>query len=231
MPISNITPPDHTVDLVLCLDMSGGNTFLEQLEDSFCDLFDKLKYELMQCRSFELEQLRVRFVFFKDYTYDYDPMVHTPFFVLPEQTDEVLDFISKIHPCGGGDLPDCAFEGLAYAVRSDWTDPNDCHRRVICLATDTIAKPLGECRTGSWGYVNKAYPADMPTSVEDILSEWGDWPRPGINRIMLFAPDKECWAPLLRWDGVYLYQVPLVWGNGGREVEFVNMLIDLIANT
>ena len=229
MPISNITPPDHTVDLVFCLDMTGANTFLEQLRSGLGDLRKKLADGFLEHRSFELEKLRVRFVFFKDYAYDYDPIVQTPFFGLPEQTEEVLDFISKIYPRGGGDLPECAFEGLAYAVRSDWTAPNDCHRRIICLATDAPSKPLGECRTDSWGYVNDAYPADMPNSVDDILSAWGDLPRPGINRIMLFAPDNECWAPLLQWDGVY--HVPLVWGNGGNEVEFVNMLIDLIANT
>ncbi|MBR5448974.1 MAG: VWA domain-containing protein [Clostridia bacterium] len=223
MPISNMTPTDHTVDVVFCIDMTCGNSIAEQLRHDLKNLFVRLAEDFAANRGFELHTLRVRFVLFRDYEYDSEPMIESQFFLLNEELDEALAFLSVMYPGGGGDMPECAFEALALAVKSEWTEPRDCHRRIICLTTDSSAKPLGACRDCV------GYPAQMPESVEDVLAEWLGMPRRGINRIMLFAPNDTCWDELQLWEG--LFYVPVERFCGCTDVDFVDTFVNLVTNS
>ena len=150
-------------------------------------------------------------------------MEESQFFLLNEELDETLAFLDGRYGRGGGDCFDCAYEGLALAVKSEWTAPADCHRRIICMATDCLPKALGE----DAGYGN--YPIDMPKSLEEISDIWYGLEKPGRNRIMLYAPSCEPWLSFQSWEG--LFHTPVVIGNGCSEIDIFDTLVDLIAIT
>ena len=67
------------VDIVFCLDMTGNCTGAEQLRYGLADFAKNYRAKYLENRGFEVKKLRVRFVLFKDYTCDCDPMVESEF--------------------------------------------------------------------------------------------------------------------------------------------------------
>ena len=97
-------------DIVLCVDTTGSMFN--------CELLEELKSEIKNLYSWYAEYMdangcipgvfRVKVIAFKDYSYDYNPMIETPFFTLSndenDQSDQLQRFINSLEMGGGGDF-------------------------------------------------------------------------------------------------------------------------------
>ena len=101
------------VDVVFCLDMTGNCTGAEQIRNGLRTFRDKYKEACLDRKMTALKRLRVRFVLFKDYLCDREPMVESEFFTLDEDVDAALAFLGDRYPSGGGDIAECSLEALA----------------------------------------------------------------------------------------------------------------------
>ncbi len=187
------------VDIVICLDVTGAMQPIAcEIQDhapEFCARFREGLAETGRAA----DALRVRLIFFRDYACDSVPMEETGFFALPDQAEDFLASVSAVHPCGGGDEPECALEALALAMRSDWTREGTRRRHIILMLTDASAVPLGDpFRTSS-----PSYPKDMPASLAELYGMWEDMPSKNSARLVLFAPEAYPWTDLMDWNNVW----------------------------
>ena len=207
------------VDIVFCLDMTGDCTGAEQLRYGLADFAKNYKAKYLENRGGEVKKLRVRFVLFKDYTCDCDPMIESEFFTLDEDLDEALAFLEGRYSHGGGDMPECSLEALTFAMRSEWTAESGIKRHIICLVTDANAKSLTACRDCA------GYPEDMPESLDEIKQMWDGMDK-RAKRLVLFAPDWEPWGELtIEWEQTFLR--PVSPGCGCGDVDIVKEFTDI----
>ncbi|MBQ2793513.1 MAG: VWA domain-containing protein [Clostridia bacterium] len=186
----------YHVDIVFCIDMTGNVSAIEDVrsglrgfKQSFCD-------PTLLHNFHKVAALRVRFILFKDYSFDKEPMLESRFFTLDDELDEALAFLDGRYPSGGGDLHENALEALALAMKSDWVE-KELSRHIIILATDAPAKPLGE-PTDCAGY-----PENMPKSFDELHKIWENEMKRKAKRLFVFAPEAEPWCNLVDWTNTF----------------------------
>ncbi|MBR3681438.1 MAG: VWA domain-containing protein [Clostridia bacterium] len=205
----------YGIDMVFCFDMTGGMVALEGFIYEFKDFYVNYNESFEACGR-EIKKFRIRFVLFKDYAVDPEPMVESQFFTLPEDMEEAFAFAATVGKGGGGDLPENSLEALSIAMDSEWDNEYDLRRRIIVLVTDASPLALGkraDC---------PAYPENMPKSIEELREKWdslGRW-----RRMYLFAPSCEEWDRLCEWDCVWQTQIPA--GACASDVEYFPVLVD-----
>lgn len=191
----------YCVDIVMCIDATGSMLpILDEVKRNALSLYEKFVDGMeMQCKSVEL--LRVKVIAFRDYICDAEPMVESEFFDLPSQSRELERFVSSIEACGGGDTPECGFEAIATAMRSDWVTSGKKRRHVVVVFTDAPALPLGE-RADS-----PNYPRDIPKSMPDLSAWWegvsqyyGGTYQSKAGRLIAFVPNDSSWTQLEAWN-------------------------------
>lgn len=221
---------DYTVDMVFCIDATGS---MEDTSGSRMKIINMVKQNainfygdfssIMEGKGKKVRQLRVRVIAFRDYLEDgEDAMLVTDFFLLPQQASEFEACINSIDAYGGGDIPEDAFEALAYAIKSDWTTEGTKKRQVIVLWTDADAHDIG------YGKNSPYYPEGMPRSLSE-LNDWWDEMNPNAKRLVLFAPDEKCWEYVSQnWDNTV--HVPSAAGEGLADKSYGEIL-NAIANS
>ena len=209
---------DRSYDIVFCMDATG--SLQVQFFADFIHEFSYTFYSHLASIFEDSFYLRVKIIAFKDYKYDKDPMVESPFFVLSDdksdQSNELFNFIDQIELRGGGDLPENSLEALALAIKSDWSKECAIKRYITVLFTDAPAKPLGQ------SYDNLDYPKDMPSSLEELHQLWNDFDKRS-KRLFLIAPDENPWNQMVDWDKV-LYVENESFFNDFSVEGFVEML-------
>ena len=204
------------VDVVFCLDMTGNCTGAEQIRNGLRTFRDKYEEACLDRKMTALKRLRVRFVLFKDYQYDSEPMVESEFFTLDEDVDAALAFLGDRYPSGGGDIAECSLEALAYAVGSEWLceEGEGCvNRNIICLVTDAPPKPLGKCEDCV------GYPENMPKSLDEIFDSWYST-NARIKRMLLVTPCIEPWISCTERPNVF--QMTVRENEGCHDVDILN---------
>lgn len=180
---------NYNLDIVFCVDGTGSMTSriesiiesikgivhrlpldlaFESLESSIKKYVPPLKrplnrnrkenVEVFHCEMFEY--VRAKIIVFRDYRFDGEnAMCISPFFKLPEETDEFERCLDGISAEGGGDSnAENGLEALYYAMKSDFNvGPKD--RQCIVLFTDADAYEPRIC-------------ADAPNYPQEMMSEY-----------------------------------------------------------
>ena len=149
-----------------------------------------------------VEVLRVRVITFRDFSADTDALVASPFFTLPDEEPQFLDFIGGIEAVGGGDEPENALEALAEAMNSEWTADGTYRRHIIVLFTDASAIKFEDSDKS-----HTQYPSGMPKDLAE-LQDWWEFGTPNgalekrAERLIIFAPASEPWTDVKTWNQV-----------------------------
>lgn len=190
----------YNVDIVMCIDTTGSMTpIIEEVKKNALSLYPKF-LDAMAVAGKDVSAARVKFVVFGDYGYDATPMRESPFFSLPDQSDELAEFVNSITATGGGDIPENALEALSVALKSDWTTEGVKRRHVVVMFTDAPALSLG-ARAGCPGY-----PDDMPKDLAELSAIWEGSSQsagtysPKAGRLIAFVPNDESWTQLESWN-------------------------------
>ena len=217
----------YVVDLVYCIDATGSmGGLIEKVKESAVRFHDDLKAKLDEKQK-NIDTLRIRVVSFRDYYCDGTrAMSESPFFTLPDESEQFKKFVSGIHADGGGDEPESGLEALALAIKSDWNKTGDKRRQVIVLFTDASAHPL-EAHAGS---KPSNYPADMPADFNAMTDLWeGQTMSRPARRLIMFAPDAAPWADIAtHWEQTLQYASKA--GEGLADQDY-STILDAIANS
>ena len=174
------------IDIVFVFDGTGSMTpcidSVKEAARTFYDLFQ----EEMVLKGSEIEMLRIKTIVFRDYKYDAEPMVESPFFEIDADLADFEDNLNRIVPTGGGDDAENGLEALHYAFNSNFTACGAKDRQVIVLFTDADALELRERADCS------NYPADM-VDRDGLIREWiapsqTSKLSPYGKRLVIFAP-------------------------------------------
>lgn len=222
----------YDVDLVLCIDGTRSmQPIIETTKKNARNLPDDILKEA-RAQEKHIAHLRMRLIVFRDYLADGEyAMQMTPFYDLPQETEDMNAMISEIIASGGGDEPEDALEALAYAMDSDWQPQRQGARRrqIIALWTDASAHELG------FGKQTRYYDPRLPKDFEELTSRWGDNEEPESKmhyyskRMALFAPAVKPWTVLgSSWDNVIHY--PSVAAEGLGEHDY-HQIIHLLVRT
>ncbi len=210
----------YDVDIVLVIDATAGMSGCIQIvRTNAMKLYDDIA-EKMRVTYREIHDMRIKVIAFRDYIeYLWDhqpPMMRTPFFHMPEDKEKFQKAVNSIEAVGGGDYPEDGLEALAFAIRSDWTPPQQGidRRQIIVLWTDAPAHELG------YGKSVDIYPKEMAKNFSELTSWWGELDEEAracqeatgkayvsyeSKRLILYAPEEEPWSTIARsWKNVIL---------------------------
>src|SRR5205085_1299139 len=125
---------------------------------------------------------------------DSEPLVASQFFNLETEKDAFAQFVKRLHAEGGGDAPENGLEGLAEAIKSDWTREGDKRRHILVLWTDTDAHPLNK----NAGSKPSSYPVGMPKNLDELTDRWDgqEGMEHPAKRLIIYAPDAEPWSEI-----------------------------------
>ncbi len=242
----------YDVDIVLVIDATGSMSGCIQIvKDNAMHLYDDIVRK-MEDSNRAINEMRIKVIAFRDYLEymnDHEtPMMQTAFFHMPEEKDKFQSAVNSIVAVGGGDAPEDGLEALAYAIRSDWAEPQQGidRRQIIALWTDAPTHALG------YGKKCDIYPSGMAKDFRELTNWWGELDAEAAarqesgtaymnfesKRLLLYAPEAEAWSTIAGgWKNVI--HVP-VQANQYEEIlkglaaseqyqEIVNLLVKTIA--
>jgi len=216
----------YNVDMVLCIDATQSmSSIIDRVKTDALNFHGVLMSKL-EVYDKKVDVLRVRVIAFRDYYYDKEPMLESPFFTLPAEQDAFRSFVSSITAEGGGDEPENGLEALALAMQSDWTREGSKKRHVVVVWTDATAHPLEKSGKPA------SYPSGMPSNFDDLTDLWSGQVSTSIaeaRRLVLFARAAKPWSDIAtHWEQVILY--PSKAGEGLKEHD-LDSVIDLVARS
>lgn len=151
--------------------------------------------------------LRVKFIFFRDYSFDSiraqpnrfakpinskdGPMFESKFFNIPRDQFQAEDYIDQFEPWGGGDEHESSLEAVVHALNSKGWGPGDNTVRAIVLWTDAANRPLGE--TYNDGLVDDFYYSndEWKARVNNTFAKITDVSKRGRYMYNRFYPRKR----------------------------------------
>lgn len=223
MPLFIDNTKNRIIDVVMCIDLTAGAPFIDEVKRGAPILYDRLVDGFEEHSDFfeGNYDIRIRFVGYRDFSVDEQPIIESPFFSpsTEEGMAEMIAFLDGLHAHGGGDLPESGLEALAIAMRSDWRPYEQLARRIIVLWTNSLTHPLGV------GSDRENYPERMPKSMEELRDLWLSEVGNKGARLFLLAPESDpVWSDIIFWPRVYTTDVPC---GGSGDVDF-DGLIDII---
>ncbi len=169
---------DMKVDLVFVIDATESmQPMIDMVKDSVLSFHEKLQEGMQNARR-NLAALRIKVIWFRDYYYDGDYAYgESKFFELPEEKEELREFVSSISANGGGDDPESSLEALAQAMRSDFVQDGTRRRHIIVLFTDAAAHPFEDYDDLVAAAAKKdckpsMYPENMPKNLSELYNVW-----------------------------------------------------------
>lgn len=169
------------VDVVLIADATGSmQTTLTAIQDNMKRFTRDLSNEL-NTTGIKLGQVRVQFIFYRDYMADIHkdwtgprmnllpglegkgPMYISPFFNVPGDRNKMDRYVDYFTADGGGSFRESGLEAVWHALNTDWKSGETTVRSIV-LWTDAQTRPLGDKvewamdnTTGPDFYFNDAY--------------------------------------------------------------------------
>lgn len=225
----------YHVDIALVIDTTSSMSSVIDMVKSNALNFCADLSETMTRQQKQISSLRVSAISFKDFFGDgASSFEASPFFTLPQQSDQLSSFVNTFHASGGysssypygfdsskANPPESGLEAIAGAITQlPWGRAEGARRQIIVLWTDAYAHPLDACQnTPSWA----------PNNLQELTSLWGQNMLASAKRLILFAPDVYPWTELSEeWDMVLHY--PSTAGRGLVESDY-NVIIQTIANS
>lgn len=160
---SQVAIPTETakdVEIVLIADATGSmQPTISGVQDNMRDFMDDVVAEL-NSRGAPIGDIRIKFSFYRDFFADADlrwtgpemelqagledrgPLYESKFFALPDERDEMDNYIDFFEANGGGSYAESGLEAISYAMNdSDWGDGAE-NVRIIMLWTDAPNRTL-----------------------------------------------------------------------------------------
>lgn len=203
---------DRNLDFVICFDVTGAmSDFIYRFNRGFEDFVHKI-IEGANENHTNVTGLRFRFIQFRNYHYDEDPMNESVFFEWPIDRNAIHAYLDKIEVHGKANQPHNGLEAIYKAIRSQFVT-GKFDRQIIILFTDSEAVPVGEYKD------DPTFPDNMITTLDKLEDEWccmsGDtYLRERCKRLMLFAPEKTYYSEML-WNRMMFF--PVKAGEGLNE--------------
>lgn len=221
---------EYCVDIVMCIDATGSMAPIINEVKNNALMFHQKFIDVMEEDGKEVAALRIKVIVFRDYICDSEPMVESPFYILPDKNAAFKSFISNIEACGGGDEPENALEAVALAIKSNWTTAGSKRRHVIVMFSDASALELGERKDCP------NYPKDLPKTITELRNWWegkdqylkSTYQR-AAGRFIAFVPtNKQPWNKMDNWERYW--PVNSSAGTGLSEID-IQTVIKLITGS
>ena len=232
--------PAYHIDVVLLIDATGSMDAIINKAKKAALRIAPMIQERMDKYGKSLETLRIKVISFRDFAFDAeeDAMKESPFFCMPNQKNELADWINKIEARGGGDEPENSLEAICLAMKSAWNTQSVGKRRhVIILFTDAPPVSLEDdsdprcCLRKRKD--NQYYPKDIPKTLAELEKWWNGEHKRGMpeqrtKRMILFAPDEYTWQKIAdTFD--FVWYIPSRNNNGCNEFD-IDDACDVIAS-
>ncbi len=208
---------DYSIDIVVCIDATiSMRHVINEVKDGVMTLPRRIKNAMALRKDKELTQLRMKVILFRDFYYDEEALVESPFFVMGEDDDLFANFVANIkaESWGCASAPKNAFEALATAIKSNWVRTGTVRRHVVLMFTDAGALQLGEranCPN---------YPTDMPKDFAELEKWWKEqYMERRAKRLIVFGPDEKPWNEM---DWIHCFQAVPPFGRflNERDLDF-----------
>lgn len=201
-----IPPTTINADVVFCVDATQSMApFIDEAKKNIMSLYSRVNSAVIDQRRI-LNQFRIKVIVFRDLYYDYQPLIESNYYVMPNQINEFNEFINKINVDGGGDDEESGFEALAIAIDSKWVEKSNSGkvRHIIVVVSDNGAHKFEDTRRGTC--VN--YPSNMPNSYYELYDRWNDSEHHHLDqdgkRLIILAPEVYPWDKMrVEWNHVY----------------------------
>jgi hypothetical protein len=222
----------YNVDIIMCIDATASmGPIIDEVKRTALQL-PRTFLERMDAMGKHSDMVRFKVIAFRDYGVDAEPMIQSDFFTMDE-ADKFEQFVRKIDPIGGGDIPENSLEALSYAIKSDWCSTGTKRRHVMVLFTDAPAlnpEDRKDC---------KNYPKArdvMPTSLADFIDWWDIRSQQAVSikmnakakRLVLYAPDAYPWKDLGTMQSII--HKPISASSGCGEIS-MDDVIELLVNS
>lgn len=174
------------IDIVFVIDGTGSMTpCIDGVKEAARTFYQQFQEEMI-LKGSEIELLRIKTIVFRDYKYDPEPIVESPFYEIDADLADFEDNLNRIYATGGGDDAENGLEALHYAFKSEFVAKGPKDRQVIVLFTDADALELKERADCS------NYPTDM-VDTNGLIREWTSPQQqnslnPRGKRLVVFAP-------------------------------------------
>lgn len=216
----------YHVDIALCIDVTGSMTpILGEVKRGALKFHQDLS-EAMSAKGKRIDVLRARVVAFRDF-FDASPpaLITSSFLMLPDQVVEFSDVVTRLEPLAGESNTESGLEGLAVALKSDWTKEGSRRRHITVLWTDTQAHDLGGRARAA-----QSYPAEIPESFDELTDLWESQRMDAsAKRLILYAPDVPPWDSVgSNWSQVI--HLPSIAGKGLSEFTYQEILETVAAS-
>ena len=158
-------------------------------------------------------RIRLRIIYFRDYYFDGKYAAgKSDAFEVPNDRNQVFEFINSLRAAGGGDVPESGLEALWLAMHAD-CGKHKLYRRIITLFTNAPAHPLEDYdelfllgkQHNCCAPVN--YPEQIVHCLGDLYKEWVTWNQGGRGRLFLVAPSVYPWVDMeIEWEYVIRFE-------------------------
>ena len=187
----------YNVDLVMCIDGTGSmQGRIDRVIAEAKVLADQVRTAMHELKKAEIQQFRVRVVFFRDWLED-DAMqlIESEFYTLPDEVAEFEEFLNRNNKAigGGGNEGESALEALSVAIGSKWNDGGHQDRHVVVLWSDEPGLTLEKTRAAS----PRGYPIDrVPETFNELGDWWDDKMSESARRLLIWAPEEYPWKEI-----------------------------------
>ena len=220
---------DYFIDIVMCIDGTASmSPIIDNVKANALSFYEQF-LEAMEANSKSASQVRVKVIVFRDYGCDANPMEESKFFLLPDEKEDLHNFVNGIEAIGGGDIPENGLEALALAMKSDWTTGGSNRRHAILMFSDAPALELGARKDVP------GYPEGMPESLGQLGEWWtgesqemGGTFQANKGRLVLFVPNASPWSEIQTWGRIWPAFSKA--GEGLKEASLQNALDILVGS-
>ena len=133
----------YYIDMVMVVDATMDSPFINNIK-FWQDLIIQTDSMISQCMRQYGRQSRIylKIIYFRDYYFDGKYAAgESESFEIPNDRDQVFEFINSLRAAGGGDVPESGLEALWLAMHAG-CEKHELYRRIITLFTNAPAHPL-----------------------------------------------------------------------------------------
>ena len=190
--------------MVMVIDATMDSPFINNIK-FWQDLIIQTVSMISQCMKQYGRQSRIRLkiIYFRDYYFDGKYAAgESEAFEIPNDRNQVFEFINSLRAAGGGDVPESGLEALWLAIMHAGCEKHELYRRIITLFTNAPAHPLEDYdklvlvgkQHNCCAPVN--YPEQIPHCLGDLYKEWETWNQDGRGWLFLVTPNVYPWRDM-----------------------------------
>lgn len=218
----------YGVDLVWCID--GTKTpLMEKILDVIKNNnshFWKRYLKAMESEGKDVGSVRIKVIVFRDFNYQPHGIEESKFFLMPEEEQQLVQYVKDIVLTEGDENSNYSLEALATSLKSKWSNKEKRNRDIIVMFSDKEAFPLQMDKDFPY------YPEGMPKDLAE-LSEWWEGEidlnnsyKAKYGRLVAFVPNRYPWNEIGSWNRYW----PTYIVDENKEFDFQEV-IDLLTGS